>query len=250
VGQRQGGFFDLLEKLRQMSGTTLGDERSFEDTVELVNSMRSDDSPLRLDLVAAADVAAHGGRRVRPVILSSARSPRSAPTGPRDLAQLDAHLAANRFALAKVAAQSARASRGRRRRRRSTAPRSTCVTTSASTSCSSASTIRTEGIWPNTADWIRAAFAGVPEPEVRKILARTRPGRAGSTASTWPTSPPHRPARSPRRRRRRSRVDTPPAFGLQPSRRPIDVDELDRTLDADLAVAFRRREQQLTTGRR
>jgi predicted TIM-barrel fold metal-dependent hydrolase len=28
-----------------------------------------------------------------------------------------------------------------------------------------------EGTWPNTHDWIRTAFAGVPEPEARKILA-------------------------------------------------------------------------------
>ncbi len=28
-----------------------------------------------------------------------------------------------------------------------------------------------EGTWPNTRDWIRTAFAGVPEAEVRKILA-------------------------------------------------------------------------------
>ena len=27
-----------------------------------------------------------------------------------------------------------------------------------------------EGTWPNTQDWIRVAFAGVPEDEVRKIL--------------------------------------------------------------------------------
>ena len=36
-----------------------------------------------------------------------------------------------------------------------------------------------EGTWPNTVGWIREAFEGVPEPELRKMLGENAIGRLG-----------------------------------------------------------------------
>jgi predicted TIM-barrel fold metal-dependent hydrolase len=42
-----------------------------------------------------------------------------------------------------------------------------------------------EGIWPNTADWIRTAFAGVPEADARKILGENAIAAYGLDRATF-----------------------------------------------------------------
>jgi hypothetical protein len=57
-----------------------------------------------------------------------------------------------------------------------------------------------EGTWPNTWDWLRFAFAGVPEDDARRILASSARTRFVVTASIVIASPvsPRASARDPR----------------------------------------------------
>ncbi|HEX5587887.1 MAG TPA: amidohydrolase family protein [Acidimicrobiia bacterium] len=243
-GQRQGGFFDLLEKLRQMSGTTLGDERSFEDTIELVNAMEmSDDSPLRLDLVTRRPLwlLMAGGVFDRHPGLRLALTEIRADWVPATLDQIDAHLAASEVALA-------RSPREYYERHVVVAPSSIHRAEVEMRHEIGVDQLlfgvdypHWEGIWPNTADWIRVAFSGVPEPEVRQILGENAI-RAYGLDGAHLADVAARIGPAPDLL---DGADVDEALvehfhqrsGFNRPADPVDLDELGRALDADLALA-------------
>lgn len=98
-----------------------------------------------------------------------------------------------------------------------------------------------EGTWPNTLDWIRVSFAGVPEGEMRKLLGENaidvygldRAHLAEVAARIGP-----RPSEIVGHDvdaelladfNRRSRIEAPPD--------PVDLDAVDQALAEDLALA-------------
>jgi predicted TIM-barrel fold metal-dependent hydrolase len=98
-----------------------------------------------------------------------------------------------------------------------------------------------EGTWPNTLDWLRIAFAGVPEDETRKILGENaiaaygldraplaavaeRIGPRPSDIFDGPAVDDALVADF----NRRNRIDAPPD--------PVDLDAVDRALDEDCAL--------------
>jgi predicted TIM-barrel fold metal-dependent hydrolase len=245
-GQRQGGFFELLAKLREMSGSTLGGERSFEDTIELVDSMHaSDDSPLRLDLLTRRPLwlLMAGGVFDRHPGLKLALTEIRADWVPATLAHLEQRLAEDGVELARTVREYYEQQ----------------VVVAPSSIHRSEVEMRDEigvgqmlfgvdyphweGIWPNTADWIRVAFAGIPEPEVRMILGENAIATYGLDRDHLAKvaeriGPPPDLLSDP---------DVDPALvehfharsGFNRPADPVDLAELDRTLSADLAGAHR-----------
>ena len=104
-----------------------------------------------------------------------------------------------------------------------------------------------EGTWPNTQDWIRVAFAGVPEDEVRKILG-------GNAIDVYGLDRTKLDAVAARIGPKASEVlgadslDAVPATLVEDFNRrnrihgeaeQIDISMLDRALDEDMALATR-----------
>jgi predicted TIM-barrel fold metal-dependent hydrolase len=98
-----------------------------------------------------------------------------------------------------------------------------------------------EGTWPNTLDWIRVSFAGVPEDEMRKLLGENAIDVYGlDRARLAQVADRIGPRMSEvvdyeiddallADFNRRNRIQAPPD--------PVDIAALDQALDADLALA-------------
>jgi predicted TIM-barrel fold metal-dependent hydrolase len=172
-GSVQGGFFELLARLKEMTGASLGGERSFEDTAEAIGTMMAaDDSPLRLDLITRRPMwmLMAGGVFDRHPTLQLALTEIRADWLPPTLAHLDQRMADGSIDMELKPSEYYQ-------RQMVVAPSSIHRSEVEMRHEIGVDKLlfgvdypHWEGIWPNTRDWIRLAFAGVPETEVRSIL--------------------------------------------------------------------------------
>jgi predicted TIM-barrel fold metal-dependent hydrolase len=175
-GLRQGVFFEFHTKLQEMmaGGGARDPDKAMEILAEAMS--KSDDSPLRLDLGSRRPLwlLMAGGVFDRHPNLRLALTEVRADWVPATLAHLDA-----RFASGTLGSASMKLEPSEYFRRH--------VVVAASSIHPAEVQMRheigvdrllfgsdyphPEGTWPNTKDWVRNAFAGVPADEARKILA-------------------------------------------------------------------------------
>jgi predicted TIM-barrel fold metal-dependent hydrolase len=240
-GSPQGGFFELLAKLKAMTGDTLGGEHSFEETADAISTMMtSDESPLRLDLVTRRPLwmLMAGGVFDRHPGLKLALTEIRADWIPATLAHLDERLDRDQLDMVLTPSEYYR-------RHVIVAPSSIHLSEVAMRHEIGVDKMlfgvdypHWEGIWPNTRDWIRAAFAGVPEPEVRMILGENAIKAYGLDRGAL-AAVAERIGPSPDILRD---ADVVPALvdhfhkrsGFSRSADPVDIDSLDQALAADL----------------
>ncbi|MHB8467717.1 MAG: amidohydrolase family protein [Acidimicrobiales bacterium] len=242
-GSAQGGFFELLAKLREMTGGSLGGERSFEETAEAITTMMSsDESPLRLDLVTRRPIwlLMAGGVFDRHPRLKLALTEIRADWVPATLAHLDRRLcrddlpmklAPSEYYQRHVVVAPSSIHRAEVEMRHEIGVDKMLF---------GVDYPHWEGVWPNTRDWIRTAFAGVPENEARMILGENAVAaydldRAALSAVAARVGPAVGVL---------SDADVDPALvehfhkrsGFNRPADAVDLVELDRALDGDLVL--------------